>query len=143
MCMNCGRLGFTRMCQCSIPYFKDLILMAFTCDHCLHRTTEIKTGGGISPQATKYTMKIDTPEDLNRDLFKSESAGVEIPELGLELDAGSLGGVFSTVEGILEKVAFNSTRCSKDWRAIIHSSEIAMIRITHRSSAHSSSDSKG
>jgi zinc finger protein len=104
-CMQCGSVGYTRMCTCSIPYFKEIIIIAFTCDHCLHRETEVKTGGGISEKGKIYTINVREPEDINRDIFKSESAGVEIPELGCSVVAGSLGGIFSTVEGVLEKVA--------------------------------------
>lgn len=105
-CMNCHQMGVTRMCTCTIPYFKEIIIMAFTCDNCLHRATEVKTGGGVSEKGCKYTISVKTPEDLNRDLFKSESAEVEIPEIGCTVVRGSLGGVFSTVEGLLEKVLF-------------------------------------
>ena len=42
--------------------------------------------------------------DLKRDLFKSETAGLAIPEIELELACGTLGGVYTTVEGILEKI---------------------------------------
>lgn len=78
--------------------------MAFSCDYCLHREAEVKTGGGISELAKKYTIKVDKPDDLNRDLFKSETAEIEIPEIGCTVVSGSMGGVLSTVEGLLEKV---------------------------------------
>ena len=50
------------------------------------------------------TIKILSPEDLDRDFFKSDSSSLVIPELGLELTAGSLGSFYSTVEGFLEKI---------------------------------------
>lgn len=103
-CMLCRKMGWTRMCTCTIPYFKEIIVIAFTCDHCLHRETEVKTGGGISDKGMKYTINCTDPESLNRDLFKSESAEIEIPELGCVVVSGSLGGVFSTVEGVIEKM---------------------------------------
>lgn len=103
-CMNCHKMGKTRMCTCSIPYFKEIIVIAFTCDYCLHRETEVKTGGGISDKGKVYTIKVNKPEDLNRDLFKSETAEIEIPEIGCTVVSGSLGGILSTVEGVLEKV---------------------------------------
>lgn len=37
-------------------------------------------------------------------LIKSETCSVLLPELELELDYGTLGGVFTTVEGLLEKI---------------------------------------
>lgn len=104
--MNCHMMGMTRMCTCSIPYFKEIIVIAFTCDYCLHRETEIKTGGGIPDKGKLYTIKVNHPDDLNRDLFKSESAEVEIPEIGCTVVSGSMGGILSTVEGVIEKVDF-------------------------------------
>jgi zinc finger protein len=37
-------------------------------------------------------------------LLKSETSSLKIPEIDLELQAGTLGGRFTTVEGILEQV---------------------------------------
>lgn len=37
--------------------------------------------------------------------FQSETCGVNLPDLELELDYGTLGGVFTTVEGLLEKIS--------------------------------------
>jgi len=38
---------------------------------------------------------------LRRDVFKSDSARMMIPEIELELEYGTLGGVYSTIEGLL------------------------------------------
>ena len=43
------------------------------------------------------------PEDLRRDVLKSETASVEVPELELEVTTGTLGGLITTVEGLLLK----------------------------------------
>ena len=40
----------------------------------------------------KITINVESELDLKRDLFKSDSARVEIPEVELELDYGTLGG---------------------------------------------------
>ena len=52
-------------------------------------------------------MKAGCAEDMGRDVLKSDSAGLSIPEVGLEMEAGSLGGVYTTVEGLLKKVRGN------------------------------------
>nr|XP_027201314.1 zinc finger protein ZPR1-like [Dermatophagoides pteronyssinus] len=44
-------------------------------------------------------------KDLQRDFLKSEYASVAIPELQLTLEEGSLGGMYTTVEGLLKKLA--------------------------------------
>lgn len=92
------------MCSSSIPYFKEIIIMSFSCDNCGAHSTEVKTGGALSARGRKITLQVNCEDDLRRDLFKSDSAYMSIPELELELEYGTLGGVFTTVEGILEKV---------------------------------------
>lgn len=82
--------------------------MAFTCDACGARSTDVKVGGGIPDKATKYEVRVEKPEDMNRDIFKSESAEIEIPEIGCTVVSGSLGGVYSTIEGLIEKVSILS-----------------------------------
>ena len=44
------------------------------------------------------------PEDLNRDIFKSDTATVKIKEIEFEMSAGTLGSFYSTVEGLIDKV---------------------------------------
>lgn len=41
--------------------------------------------------------------------MKSDTAMVHIPELDLELQHGTLGGVFSTIEGLMKKIYKNLT----------------------------------
>lgn len=103
-CHNCGKEGVTRMCVCEIPFFKEIIVMAFTCDKCGARSSDVKTGGGISDFGKKMTFKVNGEDDMNRDLFKSETAEVEIKELGLTITEGSLGAFYSTVEGLFMKM---------------------------------------
>lgn len=103
-CYACTAKGEVRMCQATIPYFKEIIIMAFACEVCGHRSCEIKQGGGISEKATKITFSVQKPTDVNRDLFKSDTCLFCIPEVELELQPGTLGAVYTTVEGMLEKI---------------------------------------
>ena len=92
------------MCCATIPFFKEIIIMAYSCDFCGHKTTEIKQGGGISAKASKITFHVTKPEDINRDIFKSDTCLLTIPEIDLEVQPGTLGAVYTTVEGILQKM---------------------------------------
>ncbi len=47
---------------------------------------------------------MEKEEDLKRDLFKSDTGAVKIPHLDFESTYGTLGGVFTNVEGLIEKV---------------------------------------
>jgi len=104
-CYNCGLVNDLRMVVCHIPHFKEVILMAFACDSsqggCGYRTTEVKPGGGVSENGTRISLNVKTMDDLSRDVLKSESAIVEIPEIELIITQGSMGGRFTTVEGLL------------------------------------------
>ena len=103
-CYACGRLGDAQMCLSSIPFFKEIIIMAFSCEFCGYRNTEVKHGGGMSDHATKIVFHVQTERDLNRDLFKSDSCQFEIPELDFSMAPGSLDSMYTTVEGLLTKL---------------------------------------
>ena len=87
-----------------IPHFKQVVIMSTVCDHCGYRSNEVKTGGEVPEKGKKIVVKIEKPEDLARDILKSESCALECPELSLSVNPGTLGGRFTTVEGLLTQV---------------------------------------
>jgi zinc finger protein len=100
-CPVCGKECITRVQLLNIPHFKETLVMGTYCDDCGHKSSDIKSVGEGSEQARKITLKLERIEDLYRELVKSETCSLYIPELGLELTMGSMGGRFTTVEGIL------------------------------------------
>jgi len=78
--------------------------MATNCFACGYRDNEIKTAGAISDKGKKITLRVEDEEDLARDMLKSETAGLEIPEIDLVLQPGTLGGRFTTLEGLLNEI---------------------------------------
>ena len=44
---------------------------------------------------------------ISSKVLKSDTAGIEIPELELQLDEGSLNGMYTTVEGLMQKLYDN------------------------------------
>ncbi|NXY90578.1 ZPR1 protein, partial [Alcedo cyanopectus] len=103
-CPECNAPASTNMKLVQIPHFKEVIIMATNCDSCGHRTNEVKSGGAIEAQGTRITLRITDPSDMTRDLLKSETCSVEIPELEFELGMGALGGKFTTLEGLLKDI---------------------------------------
>ncbi|NWT03923.1 ZPR1 protein, partial [Mionectes macconnelli] len=103
-CPECNAPANTNMKVVQIPHFKEVIIMATNCDSCGHRTNEVKSGGAIEPQGTRITLRITDPSDMTRDILKSETCSVEIPELEFELGMGALGGKFTTLEGLLKDI---------------------------------------
>ncbi|KAK7203915.1 ZPR1 zinc-finger domain-containing protein [Myxozyma melibiosi] len=104
-CPSCLRRCDTHMKIVDIPHFKEVVIMSTVCDTCGYKSNEVKTGGEIPEKGRRITLKIDDPEDLARDILKSETCALRIPELNLDLTAGTLGGRFTTVEGILREVS--------------------------------------
>lgn len=103
-CSSCFKPCETHMKTVNIPHFKDVIIMSTVCDNCGFRSNEVKTGGEIPDHGRKVTLKVTDPEDLARDILKSETCGLLIPELNLDLTPGTLGGRFTTIEGLLTQV---------------------------------------
>ncbi|CAI9108223.1 OLC1v1007777C1 [Oldenlandia corymbosa var. corymbosa] len=104
-CGACGAKCECRMFVTNIPYFREVIVMASTCDSCGYRNSELKAGGSISPKGKKIIIRVENLRDLSRDVIKSDTAGVTIPELELELASGTLGGFVTTIEGLITKIS--------------------------------------
>jgi len=105
LCMNCEEQGTTRLLLTKIPFFRDVIIMAFTCPHCGYRDNQIKPGGDIQEQGVKITFKVDGAKMMNRQIVKQGTAMVRIEELDFEAPAFTSKGSLTTVEGILENAA--------------------------------------
>jgi len=103
-CPHCHTRGESNMCVTDIPHFKEIIIMAFNCQECGFKSNEIKGGGAIPDKGTQMTLRVESEEDMARDILKSDSAGIAIPEIELEVEAGSLGGMYTTLEGLLDKI---------------------------------------
>ncbi|XP_024973725.1 zinc finger protein ZPR1 homolog isoform X7 [Cynara cardunculus var. scolymus] len=104
-CGACAVRCETRMFVTKIPYFQEVIVMASTCDACGYRNSELKAGGAIPAKGKRVTLLVKHVEDLSRDVIKSDTASVKIPEIDLELAGGTLGGLVTTVEGLITKIS--------------------------------------
>ena len=73
LCMACEKQGITRMLFTKvnhwswllllivvfkIPHFKEVVLMAFSCEHCGHESTDVQYGGEIQQKGVRYTLKV-------------------------------------------------------------------------------------
>ncbi|CAM9641061.1 unnamed protein product [Chrysoparadoxa australica] len=106
-CPSCRMMGETLMCVTDIPHFKEIIVMSFDCPKCGYRSNEVKGGGAIPALGTAWKLKATGEADFARDILKSDTAHVRIPEIELDLEHGTLGGMYTTVEGLLLKARKN------------------------------------
>ncbi|KAG0665261.1 nucleolar zinc-finger protein [Monosporozyma unispora] len=103
-CPSCGGSCDTHMKPVNIPHFKEVIIMSTVCDHCGYKSNEVKTGGAIPEKGRRISLYCDDPSDLSRDILKSETCSLTVPELHLDIQEGTLGGRFTTLEGLLKQV---------------------------------------
>ncbi|KAF7634915.1 hypothetical protein Mgra_00005657 [Meloidogyne graminicola] len=100
-CQACGSMCETRMKPTDIPYFQTVIIMSTDCEHCGFKSNDVKSGGATQDKGIRLTLRIKEAVDLKRDLLKSDTCSVHIPEIDTEVGAGILCGRFTTVEGLL------------------------------------------
>lgn len=80
-----------------IPFYKDVVVMSFHCDKCGYHNNEIQSGAPISELGVKYILTVETVDDLNRQVVKSDYASIKIPEVDFEIPfKGQNGGKHTT-----------------------------------------------
>jgi len=95
--------GITRLLLTKIPYYKDVVLMSFECEHCGYQNNEIQSSGKIAEKGIKIILQVATMQDLNRQVIKSDYTSICIPHLDFEIPAQSQKGEITTVEGIIDR----------------------------------------
>ncbi|KAL9596477.1 MAG: hypothetical protein Q9219_005783 [cf. Caloplaca sp. 3 TL-2023] len=103
-CPGCSHPAHLNLQLLKIPYFKQVIVSAVMCLNCDYRSSDVKTGGEVPAKGKKIWLDVRAPEDLRRDILKSETCCVKIDPIGVEVVPGSMGGRFTTVEGLLTQI---------------------------------------
>ncbi|KAI4205739.1 MAG: hypothetical protein LQ350_000236 [Teloschistes chrysophthalmus] len=103
-CPGCTKEAHVNLQLVNIPYFKEVVVSAVMCLHCNYRSSDVKTGGEIPRLGKKIYLHVKQPIDLSRDILKSETCCVKIEEVGVEVQPGTMGGRFTTVEGLLTQI---------------------------------------
>ncbi len=87
----------------NIPYFSDILIISAICPACGYKfvdTQLLKHG-----EPARYTVAIDSVDDLSVRVVRSMSASIEMPELGVRIDPGpQCQGFVSNVEGVLDRI---------------------------------------
>lgn len=103
-CPGCSKSCFVNMKKVNIPYFKEVFVWGTVCEHCGYRTSDVKTGGEVPDKGKKITLDVQNREDLSRDILKSDTCALSSEELEVSVEPGTLGGRFTTVEGLLTEI---------------------------------------
>lgn len=75
----------TRLLLTKIPFFREIIVSSFSCEHCGWNNTEIQSAGRIQDQGVRYSLNVRAPEDMNRGGI-SEPVALETFWLGCNLN---------------------------------------------------------
>jgi len=64
MCQECGEDGITGVMPTRIPFFRDVILMAFKCEECGFRSSEVQSAE-VQEKGCRYELTIRTRDVRN------------------------------------------------------------------------------
>ncbi|KFM61564.1 Zinc finger protein ZPR1, partial [Stegodyphus mimosarum] len=103
LCLQCRQNGTTRLLLTKIPFYKEVVIMSFSCNHCHWENNELQPAAKIQEKGVLYRLNVLSPRDLARIVVKTEWASVMIPELDFEIPCHSQEGIVTTVEGIIER----------------------------------------
>lgn len=103
-CPGCTKPAHLNLQLINIPFFKQVVVSAVMCTECNYRSSDVKTGGEIPRLGKKIYLDVRDPLDLQRDILKSETCYLKIDEIDVEVAPGTMGGRFTTVEGLLTQI---------------------------------------
>ena len=104
VCPGCTRHAHMLVQMVNIPHFKQVIVSTTHCKVCGYHTNDVKTGGEVPEKGRKIWLHVKDAKDLERDILKSETCLLKIPECRVEVTPGTMGGRFTTVEGLVTQI---------------------------------------
>jgi zinc finger protein len=99
LCMACEEMGVTKFMYTKIPFFKEIMISSFHCDHCGTKNSEVSFAGRLEDYGVRYEVNVINNVAFNRTVVKSEFATIKVPELGLEMPPATQKGSIKTIEG--------------------------------------------
>jgi zinc finger protein len=79
--------GTTKLMLTRIPFYRDVIISSFICDHCNCKDTGIESANAVKDKGMNMSLLVKNKDDLNREVIKSDFATLEIPEIEFEIPA--------------------------------------------------------
>ena len=65
-CVVCEQNGTTRILLTKIPFFKEIIIMAFECPNCGYRNSEVQPGQSLADQALRVEVSVTTAKVIHQ-----------------------------------------------------------------------------
>jgi zinc finger protein len=104
ICPVCAKAGLEITTNThNIPYFEEVMETLVKCDSCGYRHVDVLVLGEKEP--SRYTLKIESAEDMHARVVRSGRSTVEVVELGVKITPGpDAQGYISNVEGVLKRI---------------------------------------
>jgi zinc finger protein len=88
--------------QREVPFFGKAFFFSMDCSNCGYHKADVESEEDKQP--CKYTLEIESEEDMKIRVVKSANATVKVPYIG-EMESGpSSNGYVTNVEGILNRI---------------------------------------
>ena len=102
-CPMCGKntLSLTQA-ERDIPFFGKVYVFSMSCVGCKYHKADIECAEEKDP--CKYTLEVDSVDDMNIRIIKSASATVKIPFIATIESTEASNGYVTNVEGLLNRV---------------------------------------
>ena len=75
--------GVTRLFLPAIPYFREAVIMSFSCEHCITQNKETQAAGSAQPKGTHYELRLTTLAPFSRQVAKCDTSTVKVFKLVL------------------------------------------------------------
>jgi len=86
----------------NIPYFGDVMYISANCK-CSFRFADTMILASKEPM--RYELTVESPEDLDARVIRSTSGTIRIPEMGINIEPGTVSDSYITnIEGVLQRV---------------------------------------
>lgn len=103
LCPMCGKKTLTLAeAERDIPFFGKVYLFSMRCSNCKYYKADIESAEKHEP--AKYTLDVESEEDLKIRVVKSSTATVKIPHITTIEPGPSSNGYVTNVEGIINRV---------------------------------------
>jgi zinc finger protein len=86
-----------------VPYFGVCHIFSMDCTNCKYHKADVEVADGDNEPA-KYTLDIESEEDMKVRIIKSSNATVKIPYIGTIEPGETANGYITNVEGIFNRI---------------------------------------
>lgn len=102
-CPFCSQKTLTLMeNKMEIPYFGEVYIFSMNCSNCKYHKSDVEAAEPKDP--TRYTLEVESEEDMKIRIVKASSATVKIPHVTTIEPGEAANGYVTNVEGILNRV---------------------------------------